>query len=121
MPADPFPDPELPPPPDGAKPVADPCLACGREHALHIVERMIADPPPGTYSLAGVQTKLAVRPAVVLECRACGASAPGRVEPGGTHAIFDPADMTVEHSNDHDVSEAISQVVQGECGGGGAA
>jgi hypothetical protein len=71
----------LPPPPDGAKPVADLCPACARQHTLRIVERMIADRPAGSYSLAGVQHKDAARPGVVLECRAYGASMPGRIDP----------------------------------------
>ncbi|MFI0480398.1 hypothetical protein [Actinomadura sp. 9N215] len=99
MSINPSPDPALPALPSspaGAEPVADPCPACRRQHALHIVERVIADPPPRTYALAGVQTKVAVRPAVVLECRGCGTSTPGRVEPGGTHAVVDPAAMTAD-------------------------
>lgn len=100
MPADLFPDPVLLPPSEGAKPVADPCPACGRPHALHIAERLIADPPPGSYSLVGVQTKAAARPGVVLECRACGANArPDRARRQARR--LRPAAMTTPDRRNH--------------------
>jgi hypothetical protein len=93
MPLDTTPDPGLPDPPDGAKPVPDPCPNCGRAHCLHIADRM-ATRPPGEAAIAGAQPKRLARPGPVLQCRSCDASAPLHVEPGGTHArLPDPDAM----------------------------
>jgi hypothetical protein len=85
--------PEVRPLPEGAKPVDAPCPVCAST-TLHIVQKLVAT-PMGTYSLAGAQVKVLARPGIVLECRTCGASTVGRVEPGGTHAVFNPEDMKV--------------------------
>lgn len=91
MPADTAPDPDLPPPPDGAKPVPDPCPACGATHSLHLIERLHTL-PASSGSIAGAQHKRLATARIVLECRSCSASAPLVVEPGGTHAHLPDAD-----------------------------
>jgi hypothetical protein len=82
---------EIPPVPPGAKPVPNPCPRCGTP-ALHIEERLTVK-RPGTYSLAGVQTKVAATQSVYLVCRACGAEVEGTVEADGAHANFNPDAM----------------------------
>lgn len=87
MPVDTAPDPNLPLPPDGAKPVPDPCPACGESHCLHLVQRL-AVLPASAGGIAGAQPKRLATPSIMLECRSCGAKAPLVVEPGGTHATL---------------------------------
>lgn len=86
----PAPDP-IPPAPPGAKPVDTPCPNCGVP-ALHIEARLKAK-PIGSFSLSGAQMKVSAHETVFLVCRGCGARVEGDVEPGGTHATFDPALM----------------------------
>lgn len=93
MPLDTEPDPRLDPPPEGAKPVPDPCPACGADHCLHLIQRMRVH-PPSAGSVAGAADKRLASAVLMLECRSCRASAPLAVEPGGTHArLPDPASM----------------------------
>jgi len=56
---------------DGWLLASTPCPNCGTRNAVH-VRQVMRVKPPGTYSLAGVQTKFPARPGWVYRCSECG-------------------------------------------------
>jgi hypothetical protein len=89
---------QIPPPPEGAKPVDGPCPICGAS-ALHIEVRLTAA-PIGTFSIPGAQPKIAASSTAHLVCRSCKAETQGVIEPGHTHARFNPKAMKIPTSTE---------------------
>jgi hypothetical protein len=63
-----------------------PCPRCGTPGAIS-VEPVLASKPAGTYSIAGVQTKIVAQQTYVLACSRCDLRVVGHLE----DATFDEA------------------------------
>lgn len=78
----------VPPVPHGARPIERACPACGGVDVLHISTRVFS--PVSAEALPpGAQPSGKSHIAIDLECRGCGAFAPGDAEPDGRHVTFD--------------------------------
>jgi hypothetical protein len=64
-----------------------PCPSCGAADTLALISTLAAR-PLGSYSLAGVQTKVVAAWRPVLTCSACGPYRVGTYDDDGRHVTF---------------------------------